>query len=415
MPSGTDRPLGNVRICDFSGQLAGAGATRTLAAFGAQIVRIEDPVRQGRWDLLRGSGPFVDERRGLELSGGFNNHNVEKLGVTINLREERGRDLLRRLVAECDVVTENFAAGVLDRLGFGYDDLRAIRSDIIYVSNCGFGHTGPYASFKTWGPVVQAICGLSFLSALPDQPPAGWGYSYMDHLGADYMALAILAALVHRRRTGEGQWVDMSCVEAGITLDGPVILDHSVNGRPARREGSPDSNHSSSPTMAPHNVYPAAGEDRWVAIACRDDGDWQALAKVVGDSWTDDPRFASLEGRLAAQADLDARMSGWTSGRDRFAIADDLQQAGVPASAVQQAVDRIEHDLGTSEWGLWPEVEHPEIGRVRVDGIPVHLSETDWVIERGAPTLGQHNDRVFGELLGVSPTDLAALRADGVI
>lgn len=407
--------LSGIRICDFTGQLAGAGATRTLAAFGAEVIRVEDPVRQGRWDLLRGSGPFVDERRGLELGGGFNNHNVEKYGVTINLKDERGRDLLRDLIAQCDVVTENFAGGVLARLGFGYEDLKAIRSDIIYVSNSGFGHTGPLAAFKTWGPVVQAICGLSFLSGLPDQPPAGWGYSYMDHLGADFMVLGILAALVHRRRTGEGQWVDMSCIEAGITLDGPAILDHSVNARPARRPGSPDSNHSDSPAMAPHNIYPAAGEDRWVAIACRHDADWTALAKVVAEPWAADARFETLQGRLDHQAELDTALAAWTGQRDRYEVAAALQAAGVPASAVQQAVDRIDNDPGTTEWGLWPEVEHPMIGRVRVDGIPIHLSATDWTIERGAPLLGQHNDVVFGGLLGRSDEELASLREAGVI
>src|SRR5690606_18928765 len=151
------------------GQLAGAGATRLLAAFGAQVIRIEDPVRQGRWDILRGSPPFLDERRGINLSGAFNNHNVEKLGVTLNLRTAQGRDLLTRLIAISDVVAGNFAAGVLERLGFGYERLRQIRPGIVCVSNCGFGHDGPYASFKTWGPIVQAVCGLTFTSGLPDR------------------------------------------------------------------------------------------------------------------------------------------------------------------------------------------------------------------------------------------------------
>src|SRR5947209_5599474 len=150
--------LSHLTICDLSGQLAGAGATRYLAAMGAQVIRIEDPVRQGRWDILRGAPPYVDDRRGVDLGGPFNNHNVEKLGVTINLRTDAGRDLLRRLVAVSDVVTENFAAGVLAGLGFSYDELRRIRPDLIYVSNSGFGHSGPYAGFKTWGPIVQAVC-----------------------------------------------------------------------------------------------------------------------------------------------------------------------------------------------------------------------------------------------------------------
>ena len=146
-----------VRICDFTGQLAGAGATRFLAAFGAQIIRIEDPVVEGRWDILRGGPPYVDERRGINLGGAFNNHNIEKLGITLNLRTDRGRDLLRRLVALCDVVSENFAAGVLARLGFGYPELQAIKPDIVYVSNSGFGSRGPYAGFKTWGIEPDAI------------------------------------------------------------------------------------------------------------------------------------------------------------------------------------------------------------------------------------------------------------------
>src|SRR5439155_3056125 len=209
----TSTALSRYRICDFTGRLAGAGATRVLAAFGAQVIRIEDPVRQGRWDILRGAPPFKDERRGLEFGSGFQNHNVEKLGITLNLRTESGRDLLRRLIAVSDVVTENFASGVLARMGFSYDAMATVRPDIIYVSNCGFGHTGPYASYKTWGPIVQAVSGLTFTSGLPDQAPAGWGYSYMDHTGGYIMAIAVLAGLYHRERTGEGQWVDLACTE----------------------------------------------------------------------------------------------------------------------------------------------------------------------------------------------------------
>lgn len=203
--------LKHLRICDFTGQLAGAGATKFLAFFGAQVIRIEDPTNEGRWDILRGGQPFIDERRGINLGGSFNNHNVEKLGITLNLRTKRGKELLHELIAISDVVSENFAAGVFERLGLSYQELREIRDDIIYVSNCGFGHSGPYEHYKTWGPVVQAVSGLTFSSGLPDQQSAGWGYSYMDHTGAYYMAMAILMALHHRNRTGDGQWVDMAC------------------------------------------------------------------------------------------------------------------------------------------------------------------------------------------------------------
>jgi crotonobetainyl-CoA:carnitine CoA-transferase CaiB-like acyl-CoA transferase len=407
--------LSDLRVCDFTGQLAGAGATRFLAAFGAEVIRIEDPTNQGRWDILRGNPPYVDERRGINLGGSFNNHNVEKLGVTLNLRTARGRELLRDLIAVSDAVTENFAAGVLARLGFSYEALTSINPGLVYVSNCGFGHTGPYTGFKTWGPSVQAFSGLTFSSGLPDQPPAGWGYSYMDHTGAYYMALAILMALYHQRETGEGQWVDCATTEAAMTLNGPALLDYTVNGQPLRRAGMPNSNRSQSPPMAPHGIYRAREEDSWVAIACRDERDWQALARVVDEPWTADPCFASLDGRIEHEDALDAYLERWTRQRDPAATAALLQGAGVPASAVQTPEQRIDHDPNTSAWGLWPEVEHREMGRVRVDGLPVHLSETDWRIRRGAPCLGQHNEYVFGELLGLSATDIARLHEEGVL
>lgn len=407
--------LAGIRICDLTGQLAGAGATRVLAALGAQVIRIEDPVRQGRWDLLRGLEPFVDERRGIDLGAGFNNHNVEKLGVTLNLRSERGRELFAALVEISDAVTENFAAGVLARLGFSYDALKALRSDIVYVSNSGFGYRGPYREFKSWGPIVQAVCGLTFSSGLPDRDPAGWGFSYMDHQGANFMAIATLAALIHRNRTGEGQWVDMACTDAGATLCGPALLDYTVNGRPLRRQGMPDSNRSQSPQRAPHNIYPARGEDEWLAIACRDDSDWQALAAVIDEPWTRRVDFSELAGRLAQQDELDALVGRYSRRRDRFELAARLRDAGVPASAVQTPAERIEDDPGTQAFGLWPTVTHTKMGRVRVDGLPFHMSETDWRIERGGPCLGEHNDYVFGELLGLASDELVELRESGVL
>jgi len=413
-PNNRPSALGGLRICDFSGQLAGAGATRFLAAMGAQVIRIEDPVTQGYWDALRGVAPFVDERRGRELGGAFNNHNVGKMGVTLNLRTETGKELLRELVAVSDVVTENFAAGVLARLGFSYAQLRSIKENIIYVSNSGFGHVGPYRQFKTWGPIVQAACGLTFSTGLSGEL-AGIGYSYMDHQGGNFMAIAVLAGLLHRTRTGEGQWVDMSCTDAGALLAGPALLDYTVNGRPLRRPGSPDSNRSQFPSMAPHGIYPSAGQDNWIAIACRDDGDWERLARIIGDSWAMEAGLATLSQRIDAQDELDRRLAEWTRSRDRFAVAATMRDAGVPASAVQRPGERIDDDPGTTEWGLWPTVTHPEMGKVRVDGLPVHFSKTDWLIESGAPRLGEHNDLVFGALLGHPEEDLRRFRDEGAI
>jgi benzylsuccinate CoA-transferase BbsF subunit len=407
--------LSHIRVCDFSGQLAGAGATKLLAAFGAEVIRVEDPVSRGTWDALRGVGPFLDERRGVDLGGGFNNHNVGKLGVTINLRMDEGRSLLTRLLRECDVVTENFAAGVLERLGFGYEVLQSIRQDMIYVSNSGFGHSGPLRTFKTWGPIVQALSGLTFSTGLPDSEPAGWGFSFMDHIAAYYMALVVLAAVHDRHITGQGQWIDLASTAAGLALFPTEILDASVNDRPGRSSGRPGGNRADFAEMCPHGVYPTSAEDRWIAIACRNDHDWHSLAALIGEPWAQDTRLAGLAGRLELQDHLDACLGSWSVRTAGDELEHALIAVDVPASVVKSPKERIDQDAELASWGLFPSVVHKAIGEVRVEGVPVHLSETDWSITEAGPCLGQHNELVFGELLGVGPEELERLRREGVI
>lgn len=403
--------LSGIRICDFTGQLAGAGATKWLAAFGAQVIRIEDPVRQGRWDILRGLPPYPPDRSGLEFGGGFNNHNTDKLGITLNLRTDAARDILRKLISVSDAVTENFAAGVLEKWGFGYSELQAIREDIVYVSNCGFGHKGPYSTFKTWGPIVQAVSGLTHTSALAKQPPAGWGYSYMDHTGAYYMAMAIMLALLHRQQTGEGQWVDLACTEAATTLNGPALLDWTVNKR-GLRDADVNSNRSQFQAMAPHGIYPCRGEDNWIAISCRHEEDWAALKQTIDQPWTS--AYAQWSTCLDRQDELDAQLSAWTKTQDKFDLQQQLRALPIPVAAVNKPAERIEHPA-TRDFGLWPEVEHSAMGRVRVDGQPVHFSTTDWRSERGAPCLGEHTRKVLTEILDYSDSDVDAFVEQGVV
>ena len=405
--------LSELRICDFTGQLAGAGATRWLASFGAEVIRIEDPVNEGRWDILRGSGPFKDERRGINLGGAFNNHNPNKLGITLNLRTEKAKEILTEIIQRSDVVTENFAAGVLDKWGFDYAAMKTIKPDIIYVSNCGFGHEGPYSAFKTWGPIVQAVSGLTFSSALPNMPPAGWGYSYMDHTGGYYMAMAIMLALLHRQQTGEGQWVDLACTEAGLSLNGPALLDWSVNRRPMRTEAGVHSNRSQHVPMAPHGIYQSLGKDNWIAISCRHDADWQALSSCIDEAWCAD--FNDQDVRLAQQDELDTKMNLWTSSQNKFELQDKLRKLQIPVAAVQKPQERIERDPTTANFGLWPQVKHAEMAEVQVDGNPVHFSETDWQLDTGAPCLGEHTEQVLTDLLGMSEAQVDALREEGVI
>lgn len=405
--------LAGFRICDFTGQLAGAGATKWLSAFGAEVIRIEDPVRQGRWDILRGMEPFKEGQRGLDYGGGFNNHNTDKLGITLNIRTDRGKELLTELIKISDVVTENFAAGVLQKWGFGYAQLKEIKNDIIYVSNCGFGHQGPYSQYKTWGPIVQAISGLTHTSALPGQEPAGWGYSYMDHTGGYYMAMAIMLALLHRQKTGEGQWVDLACTDAALTLNGPALLDWSINGNPTPPTGHINANRSQYQNMAPHGIYRCLGEDNWIAISARHQQDWLALANFIGADWTQ--AFDNEDYRLANQDNLDQHINIWTAKFDKHALTDALQQLPIPVAAVQKPKERIEDDPTTNNFGLWPTVTHSAMGEVRVDGLPVHLSSSDWHMTRGAPCLGEHNHEVLSRLLGLSDEDIETLAEEGVI
>jgi crotonobetainyl-CoA:carnitine CoA-transferase CaiB-like acyl-CoA transferase len=364
---------------------------------------------------VRQIGPYVGDDHGPDGGAGFINHNVEKLGITLNLRTPRGKELLAELVRVSDAVTENFAAGVMERLGFGYDQLRELRPDVVYVSNSGFGHVGPYRPFKSWGPIVQAVSGLTHTSGLPGREPAGWGYSYMDHTGGYVMGIALLAALYHRRRTGEGQWVDLACIEAGIAMTGPAALDATVNGRTQREPGAVHANRDPFQSMVPHGIYPCRDADSWVAIACRHDDDWAALADVIGEPWAKDAGLTTVTERRAAQDALDADLAAWTSGQERDVVVGAVRAAGIPAAPVKRPPERCDDDAENTAWGLWPTVQHAKHGAQRVDGQPVHLSATDWRIRRGGPVLGEHNERVLGEVLGLTTAEIGRLAAEGVI
>jgi benzylsuccinate CoA-transferase BbsF subunit len=220
-----------------------------------------------------------------------------------------------------------------------------------------------------------------------------------------------LAALIHRHKTGEGQWIDIGCTESGAALLGPAILDYTVNGVEARRDGSPDSNHS--PDMAPHAIYRCAGDDEWVAIACRSNDEWIRIAPLVGLAAHSE--YATLEGRLADQLALDATIEAWTSTQNKYDVQSAVLALGVPCAAVQRPNERVDADPATSEWGLWPTVTHTAMGDVRVDGFGAHLSETDWSMARGAPCLGEHTDHVLANVLGLSTAEIASLHETGVV
>ncbi|MFL5295734.1 MAG: CaiB/BaiF CoA transferase family protein [Phenylobacterium sp.] len=420
-PGPRQGPLAGIRVTDFCWMGVGACATRLLGDFGAEVIRIED---RNRLDMPRRLPIYKGEPRtyGEEdakpdpnKGGLFNNYNRNKLGVTINMRSAKGRELAERLIASSSVVTENFAPGVMERWGLTYERLRQLRADVIYARMSGFGHTGPHAEYRSYGPVVQAVSGLSHISGLPGQEPSGWGLSYMDNEAAFFNSSALLMAIYHRNLTGEGAEIDVSAVEAGINLLGPVLLDVAVNGRSTRGPDFPTGNRLEHPDAAPHGVYPCAGEDRWIAIAVFDDAEWRALVGVMGESaWASEARFASRAARFANQDTLDSLMAAWTRDKDRHDLMHRLQAAGVAAGAVQTAEDTNDHDPQIASRGLFFEMDHPVIGEARFEGTPIKFSQTVQENWRSAPLLGEDNDYVFKTLLGMDEDEYAALDAEGV-
>jgi crotonobetainyl-CoA:carnitine CoA-transferase CaiB-like acyl-CoA transferase len=424
VPGQRTGPLTGVRIADFCWMGVGAVATRLLADFGAEVIKIEDRTRVDmprRLPIYKNEGvarsfgesvPDFDPNKG----GLFNNYSRNKLGVTINMRSPEGRELADRLISASNVVTENFAPGVMERWGLTFERLKELNPAIIYARMSGYGHSGPHMAYRSYGPVVQAVSGLSHISGLPGREPSGWGLSYMDNLAAYYNSAALLMAILHRDESGEGSEIDVSAVEAGISLLGPVVLDVSVNQRGTRRPDYPAGNRSAYRNAAPHGVYPCSGEDRWAAIVVLDQAEWESLVEALGaPDWANDPMFVSQDSRYAHQDELDAHISTWTSSRDKHEVMTLLQGHGVRAAAVQTAEDLNEHDPQIAERGTFFEMDHPVIGPARFEGVPMTMSVTEPDNWRSAPLVGEDNDYVFGQVLGLSDEERAELTAKGVI
>ena len=404
--------LEGVRVVDFSWIVAGPTCTRILADFGAEVIRVEN---EQTMDYTRNSmaPPGTDSPN---MGGLFNNLNRNKLGVTLNVMHPGGMELLHDLISVSDMVVENFSATVLKRWGLDYEAQRRIRPDIIYVSMSGFGHTGRDNSYVTWGPTAQALSGLTYMSGLPGEDPAGWGFSYMDHTGGFYGALACLNALHHRNRTGEGQWVDLSQVEVGVALTGTAILDKTVNGRGFRRPGNPPGNRAPNYEVAPHNTYRCKGDDRWCAITIFNEDDWDAFVKAIGaPEWTSDERFATNKGRYDNQDELDRLIASWTAEHTPHEVLHKLQSAGVIAGAVQTPKEKIEDDPQLRHRDFLPETHHAELGVSKYEGQPIRLSRSPWELRRASPLFGEHSQHVYGDILGLSEEKITDLMVEGAI
>ena len=420
------RALAGIRVLDFAWVRAGPWGCRWLGSLGAEVIKIEWPQSP---DMIR--NPNLFNLEGIEPSLNsnyvFNDTNANKLGISLNLRSPKGLDLIKRLIAVSDVVVENYSSRVLQNWGLSYEEMREINPGIVYVSQAGFGHTGRHHHYQTMGPVAQALSGLTHLSGLPGEEPAGWGWSYLDDTGGMYTAMAALTALNHRNMTGMGQHVDLSQMMLGIPLNGSALLDMTVNGRSTRREGFPPGNRSHwpgtpllnnyrGPTVAPHNAYRTKGGGYydWCAIACFTDREWRQLVQVMGaPPWTTGSKFATLRGRLLHQEELDKGIEAWTSTLERYDIMERCQASGVRAMPVQSNKDRVENDPQLRHRGLYTEMDHPVLGPRKFQNAPFKLSESPAINHLPAPLIGQHNREVFEGILGMSHEEFVAGYEDG--
>lgn len=399
-------PLEGVRVADFTWVWAGPHCTLQLAHLGAEVIRVESASRPCVTRLLP---PFAEFRPGPNRSGYFNQYNQGKRSITLDLKSEAGLEVARRLCAASDVVVENFAAGVMARMGLGYEVLRALREDVVMISLSGYGATGPDADKVSYGPAQVPLSGLSSLSGYRGHPPMEVGISYGDPTGGLHGAVAILAALHHRAETGRGQYIDLSQWETTIAVLAEGIAEQAMHGAPPPRDGNRD------PYMAPHGVFRAAGEDRWLALAVPDDAAWRRLATLMDrPELAHDARFDTLAARKAHEDALEETVTDWTAGRTAEDAALLLQRAGIPASVVATSAD-LAGDPHLDGNGAFVRLEHPEVGTRLHVGPPWRTPRYDTGVRRPAPCLGADTDDVLVRICGYAPAEVEHLRAAGVL
>jgi len=399
------RLLTGTRIIDFSWIGAGSYTTKILADLGADVIKIESTQRL---DTLRVTKPFKDGIPGVNRSGYFADRNSSKRSITLNVKSEQGLALAKQLITDAHLVSNNFTPGVMDKLGLGYDILQNIRPGIVFVSMSMQGANGPAKKDLGYGLTIAALTGFMHLTGLPERPPAGTGTNYPDHIpNPGHAAFAILAALRHQRRTGEGQMIDLAQIEPTLAMLGPNLMNYFVNGTIEERAGN------THPEQAPHGVYPCAGDDRWIAIAICTDDQWLALSRAL--DLPQQPGWASLAGRLADQVALDEAVSRATEQFDAHTLARTLQTQAIPCGPVQDARDVLERDPQLAARKHWVTLDHPEVGPSTYNSAPYRYSDALSQPTSPAPLLGQHTHEICRDLLGLDENEINQLAKAGVL
>jgi len=402
-----NKPLEGIKVVDFSWILTGPLVARYLADWGATVVKVESRIRP---DEVRTVAPFNKGIPGLNRSATFANWNSGKYSISLNMKDPKAADIIRRLISWADIVVESFRPGVLKRLGLDYEQIRSIKKDIIVVSHTTQGQTGPFALQPLIAHFVHSLAGITCLTGWPDRAEVGLRIAYGDNVQATLSFLLILAGLDYRQRTGSGQYIDISQLESLIQVLSPCFLDYAANGRIQSRQGNRCS------YAAPHGVYRCKGEDRWCAIAVFSDEEWKGFCNVIGKpQWVSEQNFATILNRKQNEDELDRLITDWTINFTPEEVMAKMQQAGISAGAVQDAQDIVETDPQLASRHHLFTLAHPETGEYVCEAPGFRLSKVPLEIEQSSPCIGEHNYFVCTQFLGISDEDFANLVSASVL
>ena len=401
-------PLANIRVLDFTQVRVGPQFTQWLAVMGAEVIRVETKTRPESFKMTNNPGNITAPVK--YRVGYFASLNYSKQSITINMKSPKSFELIKDLLKHIDIVAENFRTGVMERWGMGYNDLKKINPGIILLSASGFGRTGPMKDEPAYAPVIDGFSGYSYVNGYPDGEPAEAGArGFSDSIAAYQGVFAVMAALYHRSKTGEGQFLDLSMSEADVALGPEAIIEYAVTGRVQQRLGNSDKH------MAPHNVYRCLGEDNWIAIAVSNEKEWKGLCKAIGNpKWTKDNKFSDAAGRRTHKDELDALIETWTAKHDHYEAMKILQQAGVIAGASLK-VEEFCSDPHIKERGFLIDIEYPDKSSIRRSALPFNLSGSGKGNYTHPPEAGENNRYVFGTIMGLSPEKIKELEKEQVI
>jgi benzylsuccinate CoA-transferase BbsF subunit len=404
-------PLSGIRVLDFCQMWAGPHATEWLSVMGAETIKVETSVRI---DYMRTVGaPPGKAGTGPNVGSAFASLNWGKKSIAVNMTTPRGQELIKKLIAKCDVVAENFGGGVMERWGLSYEEMKKIKPDIIYYFGSGYGRVGPHKERPAYAEIVDAFTGATSANGYPGGEPNVIGVSpWTDGSQAIHGSVAMMTALYHKMKTGEGQYIDAAMIEGHSNFLGELVMGYMINGSTGERTGNRDA------SMAPHNSYPCKktkDEDEWTAIAVANQQEWETLCRLMGDpAWTKQDKFNDELTRWDNQEELDKHIAEWTRQYGSYELAALLQQAGIAASP-SLSTKQFTHDEHIAARGFFKNPNHAVLGDKVLAGLPIKFSGYKDMNYQTPPLLGEHNDYVFGELLGLSKDEIRKLTEEKVL